>query len=279
MKLANLSFGFSAVNAGQKNSTLNAAPILIANSTEGKFSITAAVSAALGLAVGDYVQFITNAQDVKNAIQAENPILVQWCEENGIDIHTEEGANEVIKAYTRWAIAKGHAYVDKAGQPVLVSARLTKEQKNAYANEHGEEIIEKNKEALVEAATKAGETDINNPEILAHYVTEDMVDFPKVPSYAGAKTATTGSATGVGAPLNFTDTAIWHQIKADLGDNAKNVNRTFDVILKKTTIDDEEYAPFTVNVDNGQKTIGITAYPIVFNNDSEPARRNKADKD
>ena len=42
-----LNFGVQAVQAGQKSSTVNAEPQLIANSTPGKFVVTAPVSKAL----------------------------------------------------------------------------------------------------------------------------------------------------------------------------------------------------------------------------------------
>lgn len=278
MKTAKLSFGFSAVNAGQKSATVNAEPTLTVNSTEGKFSVTAPVSSTLGVSVGENIQFINNIDEVRNAIQAQNPIIVGWAESNGIDLNTPEGVDEAVAAFSQWAIAKGHSILTKTGEPVLTLVRLTKDEKNAYANEHAEEIIDKNKEALVAAATEAGETDTEDPEVLAKYVTEKMIDFPKVAALAGSKTSTTGSATGVGCPLSFTDSAVWHALKKDLGDNATKKNRVFDVITKKTVIgegdDAEEYAPFEVAVNDGQKVIKVTAYPIVFKADLDPITRN-----
>ena len=46
-----LSFGVKAVVSGQKTSVVNADPILIANSTAGKFTITPPVSKILGVAI------------------------------------------------------------------------------------------------------------------------------------------------------------------------------------------------------------------------------------
>lgn len=173
--------------------------------------------------------------------------------------------------------------LDKTGAPIMVPVRLSKEEKNTFANEHAEEILNANHDALVEAATKAGETDTENPEVLAKYVTEKMIDFPKTESYAGSKTSTTGSATGVGCPLSFTDSAVWHGMKADLGDDAAKKNRVYDVILKKTTIgegdDAEDYEPFNVEVNDGQKVISVTAYPLVFKADLNPIVRSKKNED
>ena len=54
MKTVNgMSFGFSAVNAGQRNVAVE--PQLIAVSTEGNFRMTPPVSRALGLSSGDYI--------------------------------------------------------------------------------------------------------------------------------------------------------------------------------------------------------------------------------
>ena len=82
----------------------------------------------------------------------------------------------------------------------------------------------------------------------------------------GSKTATTGSATGVGCQLNFTDTAIWNALKNDLKDDMDKKNRNFNVVL-----DDA----FEAEINNGQKVVKITAYPIEFVDDTEPIRRGE----
>ena len=64
MKTVNgMSFGFSAVNAGQRNVAVE--PQLIAVSTEGNFRMTPPVSRALGLSSGDYVTFLHNIDEIK----------------------------------------------------------------------------------------------------------------------------------------------------------------------------------------------------------------------
>lgn len=282
MKLNKLSFGFNAVNAGQKSSTLNAEPTLTVNSTEGKFSVTAAVSAALGVAVGENIQFLSNVDNIMSAIQEQNPMIVGWADNNGVDLNTPEGVEKALTTFVQFAIAKGHPYLTKTGEPVMVAVRLTKEEKNKFANEHAEEIIKDNREALKAAAREAGETDIENDEVLAKYVTEKMIDFPKVAAFAGSKTSTTSSATGIGLPLNFTDSNIWHQMKKDLGDEATKVNRIYDVILKKTTVgegdDAEVIEPIKATVNDGQKTVEITAYPLIFKEDVKPIQRGSLAK-
>ena len=79
MKLGTkLSFGVTAVQAGQKSSTVNATPQLIANSTAGKFVITSAVSKALNIAVGENVMFLNNIAGVEMAIQNRVDAVVEY---------------------------------------------------------------------------------------------------------------------------------------------------------------------------------------------------------
>ena len=53
----------------------------------------------------------------------------------------------------------------------------------------------------------------------------------KLPKYKGSKTANAAGLSGTGVALNFTDTNVWKQLKADLGDDAEKVNRVYDVDL------------------------------------------------
>ena len=73
MKTVNgMSFGFSAVNAGQRNVAVE--PQVIAVSTEGNFRMTPPVSRALGLSSGDYVTFLHNIDEINALLRlfAEN---------------------------------------------------------------------------------------------------------------------------------------------------------------------------------------------------------------
>ena len=88
IKIGNkVAFGFNAVQSGMKSSSVNNTPQLIANSTKGKFSITAPVSKAMGVAVGENVMFINNIAMIEQAIVAGNADLVAWANENGVDIN------------------------------------------------------------------------------------------------------------------------------------------------------------------------------------------------
>ena len=130
MKLGNkISFGVQAVQAGQKSSTVNAAPQLIANSTSGKFVITSPVSKALNIAVGENVMFLNNIAGVEAAIQQRVDDVVNYATENGIDINTREGEEQLLAVFTQWYIAKGVKQYDSKGNPVMASERYTQADK------------------------------------------------------------------------------------------------------------------------------------------------------
>lgn len=259
MKLGNkISFGVQAVQAGQKSSTVNAAPQLIANSTSGKFVITSPVSKALNVAVGENVMFLNNIQGVEAAIQARVEDVVNYATEKGIDINTREGEEQLLAAFTQWFIAKGVKQYDSKGNPIMASERYTKDDKAKYLDEHKMEIVDDNRDALV---AQFGEM---SDEELAEKLTIDMVEAPKFHACSGSKTATTASATGVGCQLNFTDTAIWGALKADLGDLATKKNRIYNVLLDEVQ---------KVDFNNGKENVTIDIYPIEFVEDTDPIVR------
>lgn len=261
MKLGTkISFGINAVQAGQKSSTVNAAPQLIANSTLGKFVITSPVSKALNIAVGENIMFLNNIAGVEAAVQAKVADVVAYAEENNIDLSTREGEDAVIAALTQWFIAKGVAMYDSKGNAVMATERYTKEDKAKYLAEHLDEFVEANRDALI---AQFGEM---SDEELASKVTVDMVASPKVHAYSGSKTATTASATGVGLQLNFTDTAVWGALKADLGDLKEKKNRIFNVDLANAQ---------TVEFNDGYKNVNITILPIDYVEDTDPIVRSK----
>lgn len=264
MKLGNkISFGVQAVQAGQKSSTVNAAPQLIANSTSGKFVITSPVSKALNVAVGENVMFLNNIQGVEAAIQARVEDVVNYAAEKGIDINTREGEEQLLAAFTQWFIAKGVKQYDSKGNPIMASERYTKYEKAQYLDENKMNIVADKRDVLV---AQFGEM---SDEELAEKLTVDMVEAPKFHACSGSKTATTASATGVGCQLNFTDTAIWGALKADLGDLATKKNRIFNVLLDEVQ---------KVDFNNGKENVTIDIYPIEFVEDTDPiVRATKAE--
>ena len=252
-----VSFGFSAVVAGQKSSGNNE-PQLIANSTKGKFTITAAVSKAMGIAVGEYVQFVHNMDKIEQAINDGNEEVKAIAEEMGVDLNTREGALAVIEALTQWGIIKGQPMVDSKGKPIMVSARLTEEDKKAYIAANAAALIEANRETLIE---RVGNPEASDAELLAA-IELDEVDYPKVPGFTGSKTASTSNATGVGLQLGFTDSSVWSQLKKDLGEDAVKKNRVYNVLLDqaiKSEVDGKE----------------IIVYPIEFAEDADIIVREK----
>ena len=249
--------GFNAVVGGQKKS-LNDKPQLIANSTVGKFTITALVSKAMGVAVGENIQFVHNIDVIERAIQEGNDEIKAIAAEMGVDLETREGQLAVIDACTQWGIIKGQPMVDTKGNPVMVSARLTEDEKRAYIQANAASILEANRDALIE---RVGNPDASDEELIAA-VELDEVKYPKVPGFTGSKTASTSNSTGIGLQLGFTDTNVWGQLKKDLGDDAIKKNRIFNVLLDeavKTTVDGKE----------------IMVYPIEFAEDAEPITRGE----
>lgn len=261
MKTFGLNFGVQAVQAGQKSSTVNAEPQLIANSTAGKFVITAPVSKALNIAVGENVMFLNNIAGVEAAVQAKSADILAFAEENGFDLSTREGEDACVAALTQWFIAKGVLQFTSKGEPVMATERFTKEDKAKYLDAHRMELVEANRNALV---AEFGEL---SDEELAEKLTVDMVESPKYHAASGSKTATTASTTGVGCQLNFTDSSIWATLKKDLGDEATKKNRIYDVL-----VDEAQTVPFN----NGKEEVTITILPIKFVEDSDPIVRTKA---
>lgn len=263
MKLGNkVQFGFTAVQAGQKSTTVNAEPRLIANSTSGKFVITAPVSKALQLAVGENIMFLNNIANVENAIAQRVDDIVNWATENGIDLESREGQDAALAAFTVWAIAKGVPQYDSKGNPIMANERYTKEEKQKYIEVHGAEILAENRDVLIE---RNGGEDADDDTLIA-LISVDDIEAPKYHSCTGSKTATTASATGVGCQLNFTDTAIWNSLKADLGDAKEKKNRIYNVLLDEA---------FTAEVPNGKENVEVTAFPLEFLQDEDPIVREK----
>lgn len=278
--MAKMTFGnFAAVQAGQKSTTVNAEPRLIANSTPGKFVITSPVSKALGINVGENVQFLNNISEVEAAINQRNEIIVNWANENGIDIETREGQNAALKEFTNWAITKGVPMFTSKGEPVMGNVRYTKEEKIASVIANIDDFVTDNDihdaiakvmqndeftaEELVEVLNTEEDNDFTNA------VKEAVVACVQSPQYhmsTGSKTATTGAGTGIGCQLNFTDTSIWSTLKADLGDNKDKKNRNYRVLL-----DDG----FETEVSDGQKGVKVMAYLIEFIDDTDPIVRGE----
>ena len=267
MKEMKMKFGFNSIQAGQKSATLNAEPRLIANSTAGKFSLTAPVTKIMGVAVGENVMFLNNIAEVEAAVANPDEDLTAWAAENGIDLTTVEGQNEAIKALTAWAIAKGVPMYDSKGNPVMARERYTKEDKQKYIDANADAILAANRAALIE---RNGGEDADDDTLKALISVED-IEAPEYHANTGSKTATTGNATGIGCQLNFTDTAIWNLMKKDIpADDRNSVNRVFEVKLEEG---------FKTVVDDGTRDgVEVMAYPVEFLSDEEPMVRGQKEE-
>lgn len=262
MKTMKMSFGFNSVQAGQKSATINAEPRLLANSTAGKFSLTAPVTKAMGIAVGENVMFLNNIADVEAAIANPTEDLVNWAAENGLDLTTKDGQDAAMRELTVWAIAKGVPMYDSKGNPVMAKERYTKEDKERFIEANADVILAENRQALIEL--NGGED--ADDETLKALITVDNVAVPEYHASTGSKTATTGTATGIGCQLNFTDTAIWNAMKKDIPvEERTKKNRIFEVKLDEG---------FKTVVDDGTRDgVEVMAYPVEFLKDEEPIER------
>lgn len=253
MNKGNLSFGFNAVAAGQKSSVINADPQLIAASTSGKFSITPAVSAKMGLQPGDYIQFADNLTEIDAAIRNRQPELVKVAEDNGIDLDTPEGVDAIIKEFRVFGIFKGVALLNSDGTAKMCNARTSKEAKLAF--------IEENRDAMLAACAENGVENPTEEQLLA------MVESDKEPAFGGSKLATTSNMTGIGLGLNFTDSNVWNVLKADLDPETRtSTKRVFDVDIKNTQ---------KIKFDNGKDKVEVELFLLTKKGDEAVVERQK----
>lgn len=259
-----LSFGMGIVNAGQR--AVSEEPELIVVSTPGSFRMTSQVSKALGIAHGEYVMFINNCANIDNAIINKVPEVVAFCEEQGLDIESPEAAMAVHAEFDIWALAKGIAELDKNGNPCITRVRMTKNDKVKYVNTYFQETLEgalsSSNEELKAALTREGITEDEQKELLISCIQGDEVAKIK-----GSKCANTAALSGIGVTLNFTDSNVWKQLKADMTDEeATSKNRVYTV-----NIDNLQEAV----VNNGHKDIVVKIAMLTEYKDEEPIRIGK----
>lgn len=258
MKINGLSFSsINVVASGVKTSVMSAEPQLIVASTKGGFSVTPAVSKALGLQPGDYIMFANNAQDVENGIANRVDSVVEFAKENGFDLDTAEGVAACVAAGTTWFIAKGIAQFKKDGTPVMVSVRMTKEEKQKFYDENVDALIAKNRDKLIAEFDLA--EDASDEEIKSKFTAETMPS-PQTQSFKGCKLAANGAQSGVGLKLSFSDTNNWEQLKADLTDKSA-VKRTYDVDIKN---------PINGKDSNGKDVVDVVFYALGDYKDEAP---------
>lgn len=262
--LKSMSFGFSVVNAGQRNVTVE--PEVIAVSTEGNFRITPPVSKALGVSNGEYVMFLNNVDNIDSAISARVPEIVSFCEEQGLEVGSVEAAIAIHKEFDMWAIAKGIIEYDTKGNQKVTTERLTKNDKLKFVSQNFEQMIaaamEQADDEVKDALSRDGITKEEQIDILTAFVTPR-----ELPKYKGSKTANPAGLTGLGTSLNFTDSNVWKQLKADMGDDATKFNRVY-------SIDVEDMQD--IELSDGYKTVTVKALVLGDYTDKEPARIGKS---
>lgn len=265
VKAMGFGFGFSAVNAGQRNTSVE--PQVIAVSTEGNFRLTGPVTRALGIEHGDYVMFLSNVDNVDAAINDKHEQIVAFCEENGLTLGSPEAAIAIHKAMDMWAIAKGVVEYDTKGNQKTTTERLTKNDKIKFVSQNFDDMLtacmnsEEVSEEVKEALSRDGVTKEEQIDILTAYV------IPReLPKFKGSKAAHPSAMTGAGVTLNFTDSNVWKQLKADMGKNADKLNRIFDVDIENIQ---------EIPMHDGYKEITVKALILGESVDKEPARVGK----
>lgn len=255
-----MSFGFSAVNAGQRNVSYE--PELIANAALGGFRITPPISKALGLQAGDNIMFVTTADNVAEAIRNKVPELVEFCNENGFDIESPEAAIAIHREFDMWGIAKGIQEFDAKGNPKTTRERMTKDDKMKYVEAHFEDCLESARnsqnEELVAALNREGATEEELKAVLMEAIQGD-----EIPKRKGSKSANPAGTTGTGVSLTFTDSNVWMQLKAHMGDRAKTMNLVFSV-------NPEELAD--AEIFNGYENVAVKVAVLGRSREEKPAR-------
>ena len=256
-----LSFGMSVVNAGQR--AVSEEPELVATSTNGGFRVSSSVTRAMGVGHGEYIMFIKNVDEVQEAINAQIPEFIAFCEEAGLDPVSAEAAAAFHKEFDMWAIAKGNACYDKHDNPLTIKERMTKNDKEKILANRYEEILEaalnSGNEELVASLSIEGMTDDDKKEVLMATMSGETTQ-----KFNGSKCANTSGLKGAGTILNFTDSNVWMRLKADLGENAEKVNRKFSIDLENT---------LPIQVDNGKEVITIKAFVLGEYKDETPAHK------
>lgn len=258
--MKNLSFGPSVVNAGQRNTSVEAE--LIATSTNGGFRVTAPVSRALGLAHGDYLVFFNNYDEIENAINQQVPELVEFAEQLGMPLDSAEARAAIHRECDAWWIGKGYVLKDSKGNTQMTTERLSKNDKLKFVTANYNDML---------AAVMADGTDEDKDVITREGITEDeikdyltkFVEAREIPKCNGAKLANPAQLTGVGTSLTCTDSNVWNLLKSDV-DNKESVNKAFAIDVTK---------PETTMVNNGYEDITVVIYKLGDTRLSEPIQR------
>ena len=257
-------FGFSAVNAGQRNVAVD--PQLIATSTLGAFRLTGPVTKLLGIAPGDYVMFVNNIATIDAALAAGTPDVVAYAEENGLEVGSPELAIAMHKEFDMWGVAKGIQLYNSKGIAQTVKERLTVKDKEAIVRADFANVLEaalaSGNDELVAALSREGVTEDEQVAVLV-----DTMEGREVPKYQGSKTANPSGLTGAGVSVNFTDSNVWNQLKADMED-AEALNRIFDIDTTEV---------MTIMLSNGYEDVKVPFLVLGDYTDKAPSKRGASE--
>lgn len=259
-------FGFSAVNAGQRNVAVE--PQLVALSTPGGFRLTGPATKILGIAPGDNVAFISNVDAIDAALASHDETIVAFAEEMGLELDSAELSIAAHKEFDQWAVCKGYALYNSKGTPLTVKERLSMKDKEAIVRANFDEILSmamaSDNAELVEALSREGVTRDEQIELLTA-----TIEGKEVPKYQGSKSANPSGMTGVGLNLNFTDSNVWNQLKVGVEEPTK-INRVFDLDLDGVE---------TIVLSNGYEDVKVTIIPLGDYTDKAPATRGTSDSE
>jgi len=172
-------FGFGVESTTSRPAKTSEPELTMIAGVSGKFKLNEAASTLLGVKPGDYIVFVSNRNEVQQAIAENHPALVEWAEENDAN----------IKDYpVTWGIAKGWAEKDKDGNYLKTRKPLTKVERERLIEEgnvddeghaiapemnryKGSRLSSKSPEARVGMIVEG--TDGNNWPVLREGVPED----------------------------------------------------------------------------------------------------------
>lgn len=252
-------FGFSVVNAGQRNVVVE--PQLVVTTTAGGFRSSSALSKALGLTHGGYAAFVNNIGQMDEAIRTKHPDIVAFANEKGLDLSTFEGREAVHAEFDMWALIKGYVLRNpKTGEPLKAAERLTKEDKKKIAADSFDEMyasamVSDNEE--LKAALNAAESREQQIDILAESVSIE------VDKYQGSKCANPASLSGSDVTLNFTDSATYKKLR---GNCPEGYNRIYSIDLNNM---------ITIPINDGKNDFDVQAVVLGDYVDVESTRANK----
>lgn len=257
------SFGFAAVTSGVRAITYE--PELIVTTTSGGFRITPPVSKALLLKSGDNVMFINNIDGVTEAINERAAELLDFCAKIGLDIDSPEAAAAIHEEFDMWGIAKGIQEFDSKGVAKTIRERLTEDDRKRFVDNNYEAMVESvlngDSEELKAAISREG---ITREEVIA--VLAPSVQGAIVNKFKGSKAANPSGMSGIGTSLTFSDSNVWAQLKADMGDDAKKLNKVYSIDIENL---------IDVPVNDGSKDVVVKVAVLGKSRIEEAQARNK----